>query len=783
MLSPTGLHSYPPWPISPNGPAERMIRILRPLRFLIQPAGLAASLALVLSAACHSADGSPPPSVDPQPTQAAVETPAAEPTASTTAQEPAAEEKPVAVQAPSVTGVPATAGTDHLALGKMWTFENPPLAYLEAEYGFKPDQKWLDSLRLGALRLGERENPWCSASFVSPQGLIMTNHHCIRDNVATLGQERGDAGLVDTGYAAKALEDELPLTDLTVQQLVRQQDVTATVNAGITDDMAAVDIARKRAAAIEQIESQASEKEPELMHQVVTLYQGAVHQLYSYKVYDDIRLVLAVNLQAAHFGGDPDNFTYPRWSIDFSFVRAYENGAPADTKSHYFRWRQHGAQDDELVFVPGNPGNTNRLMTTAQLEYQRDVEYPITVQQLLRGLAILNPFAERIPQLKPTVLGWENSRKAFRGMLDGLLDENLMQLKRDHEAAFRAAVDADPAAKAEFGGAWDAMQKLAQEKRELHPKLVFHTSSYLPVLDRGLAMMQAVDPDLDEEDRAEAASQATTMEMRENPLTQMLLTDHFLRATQWLGGDDTYLRAMADGQDPASCDWAEAFDRLRKSALGDAESVQALIDGGADAIAASDDPGVQVIRVLYPLKKANEAAAERIDSAIEVQGTLLGRALFAVYGNKVSPDATMTLRFSDGLVQGYEYNGTLAPWSTSFYGLFGRAEEFGNEFPFDLAEPIAEARDAIDKTKRVCFVSTNDIVGGNSGSCVVDKDLNVVGLIFDGNIESLPNDFYYTQKVARAVSVHTDAIVECLDKVYDMGRVLQELRDGAAVGR
>jgi hypothetical protein len=669
---------------------------------------------------------------------------------------------------------------DHLALGKMWTFENPPLAYLEQEYGFKPDQKWLDTLRLSALRLGERDNPWCSAAFVSPKGLIMTNHHCVRDPVAKLGMAKGKPELVDTGFAAKALEDEVQLEGLTVQQLVEQQDVTQAVDQGIEAGDDDQTIAQKRAANTAQVLKDAEAKHPDRKHQVVTLWQGAAHQLYSYRIWDDVRLVMAVNLQTAHFGGDPDNFTFPRWSIDFSFVRAYEDGKPADTSAHYFRWRQNGAHDGDLVFVPGNPGSTNRLFTTPQLEYQRDVEYPLIHGQLGNGMAILRPWAERNPGIKTTLLNWENSYKAIGGMLAGLRDPVLMARKREHEQRFQAAVAADPKLQAAFGGAWPKLADLAARKRELKPRTEFYQASYSTVLERALAIVKSVDAGLTDEERQEARMQAIGVRMFGNEITEALLVDHFVRAAKWLGKDDPYVRAVAGPQaGQESVDWAAALEALAASKLGNARVTKRLLDGGAEAVAASDDPGLAVARVLWPLQRDVEKAAKEVDNAIEVQGALIGKALHAVYGSRVSPDATMTLRFSDGRVQGYEYNGTLAPWSTCFYGLYGRASEFGNVFPFQLAQPWIDAEPRIDMQKRVCFVSTNDIVGGNSGSSVVDKDLQVVGLIFDGNIESLPSDFYYTQEKARAVSVHTDAIVEALTKVYDLPRIVEELRSEA----
>ncbi|MCA8951324.1 MAG: S46 family peptidase [Planctomycetes bacterium] len=673
----------------------------------------------------------------------------------------------------------AQASHDPLAMGKMWTFENPPLAYLEQEYGFKPDQRWLDSLRLGALRLGERENPWCSASFVSPRGLIMTNHHCVRDEVAKI---QGQNDWVEDGYAATALADEVPIPGLTVQQLVAQEDVTDRVDADLPADGDDVAIEKKRAANIEAIEAAADAQHPGFMHQVVALYQGAVYELYRYRVFDDLRLVLAVNLQCAHFGGDPDNFTYPRWSIDFSFVRAYENGEPADTSANYFRWRAEGAQDGELVFVPGNPGQTNRLLTRAQLEVQRDIEYPIILGQLHNGMAILRPYADRAAGLLTTLLSWENSHKAIQGMLDGLQDERLMAKKRAHEEHFRAAVAGNPDWQAKYGEAWTKLAELSDRRRAVYPKVHFYSPSYSTVIERAVAIAKALDESLPPAERDRARTDALGMAIGGNVLTRAMLIDHFERAERWLGRRDPFVDVVASApMTDGPLSWPDSIDFVERSELRSDRFVQRLLDAedAAAQFAASEDAGIRAGRVLWPLMRDADREQEAVESAIAVQGTLLGQALHAVYGAGTSPDATMTLRFSDGRVQGYDYNGTKAPWSTTLYGLYGRSEAFGHVHPFDLAEPWVAAEPRLDLSKRVCFASTNDIVGGNSGSCVVDRDLQVVGLIFDGNIESLANDFYYTQEVARAVSVHTDAIVTALERVYGMQRIADELRAGS----
>lgn len=669
---------------------------------------------------------------------------------------------------------------DNLALGKMWTFENPPLAYLEAEYGFKPDQRWLDALRLGALRLGERDNPWCSASFVSPRGLIMTNHHCVREQIA---QIQGPEDWVKNGFAAAALSDEVRIPGLTVQQLIAQEDVTSRVDEGVRESDDDVAVAKRRAANIEAVVSAADEAHPDHMHQVVALYHGAVHHLYRYRVWDDLRLVVAPHLQTAHYGGDPDNFTYPRWSIDFAFVRAYLDDAPAETAAHYFRWRERGAQEGDLVFVPGNPGNTNRQLTMQQLELQRDLEYPMVVEQFANSIEILKPFKDRAPGLLTTLLSWQNSCKAIQGMLDGLNDDALMAKKRRNELHFRGAISESPELGKEYGDLWREVNVLVQQQKEVLPRAMFHQPGFSSVLQRGVLVAEALDETMGEDRRKAARDGALNFMGGSSPLTQALLVDQFQRAEAWLPRDDALLAAVGQQHYDAEAeevDWEAALGDLRRSKLSRDGFVRDLLeaDAGADRWATDDDPGVRAARALWSLMRDAERSQELLDSGLEKQGARLGRALFAVYGDDISPDATMTLRFSDGCVAGYPYNGTVAPWATSFYGLYGRGAAFANAHPFDIPQPWLQHRAAIDMSARVCFASTNDIVGGNSGSCVVDRDLRVVGLVFDGNIESLANDFYFTQDVARAVSVHTDAIMQALQHVYGMQRVVAELRDG-----
>ncbi len=659
---------------------------------------------------------------------------------------------------------------ENLELGRMWTFEKPPLAYLGQEYGFAPDEKWLNSLRMASLRFGN----WCSASFVSPKGLIMTNHHCMRDNVSQASPP--DADWVKNGFVAAALEDEVKLAGLTVQQLVSMTDVTDAMQAGIEPGDDAQVVADKRKQNEQKVLADAKAQHPENTAQVVELHQGAVFRLYLYKVYDDIRLVCAPHLQTAHFGGDPDNFTYPRYSIDFGFVRAYEDGKPADTSAHYFRWSRGGAKEGELVFVTGNPGSTGRLLTKAQMEYMRDAEYPVQLDFVDSQLAIVKAFAAqdaRFEQrMRPQILNLENTQKAFRGYHKGLLDPTLMQQKEAAEAAFRAKVMAKPELAAKYGDAWDELAAVAKAKTELFAPLQLQVPSYSRALARAVAIVNAVDESADQQKRDEATKIAKSLQMASNTLYAELLKNHLTLARKWLGPDDPYIRAIfGEGEG----DVEAAMGRLADSTMRDQKAVEALLEGGAAAVAASEDPAIAVARVLVPLVERNRKAADEIAAKESVLGTKIGLALFAVYGDGVSPDATMTLRFSDGVVRGYPYNGTLAPWRTVFHGLYARNIEFGSEYPFSLPEPWLDRKDAVDMSKSVCFVSTNDIIGGNSGSPVVNRELEVVGLIFDGNIEQLSNRFVFRERVERSVSVHVDAIVEALAKIYDAGRVLAEL--------
>ncbi len=650
----------------------------------------------------------------------------------------------------------------------MWTFENPPLAYLEKEYGFKPNQAWLDSVRLASLRFGQG----CSASFVSPKGLIMTNHHCVRDDVANV---QGANDWVKDGFVASSYADEVQVPGLTVQQLVGMRDVTADMNRGVKADDDDETIATKRADNQADIIAKARAEHLDRDAQVVELFQGARYQLYLYKIYSDVRLVMTPHLQTSHFGGDPDNFTYPRFGIDFSFCRAYENGQPADTQQHYFRWSQHGPQPGELVFVTGNPGSTDRLLTKAQFEYQRDAAYPRVLQMLDHRIDILSAFMQGSPELekryRTTLLSFQNGQKAYRGGLGGLRDKEFMARKDRAERAFRERVKANEELNEKYGSLWDDLAKVAAAQTALEGPLNFQTGGGSPHLDRALMVVSAARASQNGDPRAgEFAAMAQGMPLRYSPLRAELVIDHFVRALDWLPRTDPFLRVLLNGRSPR-----DAEQWIRSGKIESDDFVASLLAGGMAAVEASTDPAIQVARVLAPRIEANGAMAAELESRAAVLGTKIGLALFETYGDDVSPDATFTLRLSDGVVQGYDYNGTKAPWHTSFYGLYGRNAAFDDKYPFSLPAVWKERRDTIDMKKSVNFVCTVDSTGGNSGSPVINQNREIVGLLFDGNIESLPNDFIFDDGAGRSVCVHTDSMVEALTKVYDAQWIADEL--------
>ena len=659
----------------------------------------------------------------------------------------------------------------------MWTFDNPPVKQLKERYNFTPTQQWLDHLRLSCVRL----NDGGSGSFVSAHGLLLTNHHVARGQLQKNSSAEHD--YVRDGFYAATPDQEMKSPDLEVNVLVSTENVTERVNAAVKGAKNAEEEFAKRKAAIAGIERDSTEKTG-FRSDVVTLYSGGEYWLYRYKKYTDVRLVFAVEQQAAFYGGDPDNFTFPRYDLDMALFRVYENGKPIDSKD-YLKWNPKGAGDGELVFVSGHPGSTQRLSTYAELVSLRDTETPYILQRLKRRIALLKDYSARGPeqarQAASLIFFLENSRKVFEGRRDGLADKALMEKKRKEDEGFRAKVDANPEWKKEYGSAWtmeeDAIQK---EKPRIKQQVFRATDSQLADLAVQIVtyVAEIKKPDGERlpgfhDSQLDSLKQRLFSPAPIYPELEIARMTSALEAAQGeLGPDDAWVKAVLNGQSPKDA----ASKLISGTKLADPALRKSLVDGGQAAVAASTDPMIAMARRIDPIRREQiKWFEDNVQSVDERAGEMLGKARFAAYGKDTYPDATFTLRLSYGQVQGFPMNGTIAPYKTTFYGLYDRAASFDYKEPFDLPKRWADGKDKLDLTTPFDFVSTNDIIGGNSGSPVVNRNGEIVGLIFDGNIESLVGDFVYDSYQNRAVAVHTAGMTEALKKLYGAQKLVDEL--------
>lgn len=667
--------------------------------------------------------------------------------------------------------------------GTMWTLEAPPLDYWKARYGFTPDQTWLDHVRLASVR-----TPICSASFVSSRGLVMTNHHCARECISAVSP--ADTNFQRTGFVAATQAQERKCPGLYVDQLQSIEDVTAQVRGTATARGAAGRV-EQRKASIDTITAKC-QAETGFTCQVVALYNGGIYSLYRYKRFDDVRLVMAPEEEVSFFGGDPDNFTYPRYDLDMSFVRVYDKNAPLAPKD-YLKWSARGAEEGDVVFVVGNPGSTGRLLTVAQMEYLRDVQYPAQLALLQRNIDAMQEMSEGNEdarrRLENQLFSAQNSFKAITGYLAGLQDSSIMAHKRAFERDFRRRVSADPKLREQYGGTWDSIAAAQRQLTTLSSRLRYYGfgGSQLLNLAGGVVRVprQAALPDSLRLPQYRGEGLKTIRQLVErdvpiDPEVEKLTLAAQLRAAQReLPANDPFLRTVLAGRSPEVA--AEAL--VNGTRLADTKVRKDLIEGGTAAVDASDDPMIVLARRLEPLSRSIAMQAARLDAVTSANAEQLGQAIFAAYGRSLPPDATFTLRISDGVAKSYPNNGTIAPYRTTFYGLYGRSAAFGNEPPFQLPERWRMREKRLDLSTPLDFVSTNDIIGGNSGSPVINREGEVVGLIFDGNIESLANRFIFTDEVARSVSVHSRGIVEALRKVYDATRIADELEGKPSVTR
>jgi len=683
---------------------------------------------------------------------------------------------PAAAQVSAPPAAPAVLPKNSVpAFGTMWTFDAPPLEYWQARYGFTPPEGWLDHVRLASVRI-----PGCSASLVSANGLVMTNHHCARSCITAASPP--DTNYQRSGFVARSPSDEKKCPTIYADQLRSIEDVTPRVHQGITARSSAARVAQ-RDSIIAQIQGECPGGGHEVC-QVVSFYQGGRYSLYRYHRYPDVRLVMAPEEAAAFFGGDPDNFTYPRFDLDLTLLRIYENGVPL-RPAEYLRWSKAGAAEGDLVFVVGNPGSTGRLLTYAQLEYLRDVEYPGLIASLGRTVSVLKEYIgtdeARSRQLENQLFLAQNSFKAITGYQSGLLDSTIMAQKRAFERDFRARIARDPKLRARYGDAWEAIARARTEQRSVARQARWYgfggsqLLAFAGLLTRlpeeaarpdSLRLPAYRGPGLEALRKQLAADVPVDKE-----LEKLTLAASLTAAAKELPAGDPFMAALLAGRSPEVA--AEAL--IEGTRLDDAAFRRTLMEGGSDAVRAADDPLLTVARKIAPLSRPIAVRSMRLETIVSANAERIGEAIFAAYGTALPPDATFTLRISDGVVRGYPYNGTVAPYKTSFYGMYARSAEFDDQRPWQLPERWKAARERLDLTTPFDLVTTNDIIGGNSGSPMIDREGAVVGLIFDGNIEQLPNRFVFTDAVARSVAVHSRAIPTALRQVYGAAWLADEL--------
>ena len=658
----------------------------------------------------------------------------------------------------------------------MWPFDMVPRSRIEKEHHVQLSTEWLNHVRLASVRF----NVGGSGSFVSPRGLVLTNHHVAGDCIAKLSSPAHD--YLASGYVAGKDGPEVACPDLELDELVSIEDVSRRVHDARKPGMTDAEGNRALKGEMSVVEKECHEA-TKLRCDVVTLYAGAMYHLYRYRRYTDVRLVFAPEADIAFFGGDPDNFTFPRFDFDLAIFRVYEGGKPL-APNDWLRWNPQGPKDGETVFISGHPGRTSRLATVTELQTLRDVVYPHTLDRLHAWreglLAWASTGAEGKRQVRQAMFGVENSLKGLGGFEGGLRDATLMRRKADLEGRLRAAVDADATLKAKFGSAWDDIARIEKPYADMTPRyealesgiggalLRFARTLVRLPTERSLPNDQRLP-----EYRDTALDELSMHVLSGAPLypgvEEPYITRWLLDLTGALGTGDPVVSHLLAGRSISQA----AREIVVQSRLYDVYARQALWDGGAGALAASTDPLVVAMRTIEPqAREVRKRYDDEVEAPMRVLGQLIAEAAFAVDGTSRAPDATFTLRLSVGVVKGYTEHGRPVSYATDFAGMYRHAS--GSD-PFKLPARWIAARDKLSGATPLNFVSTNDIIGGNSGSPVVDAAGDLVGLVFDGNLTSLPNRFVYDETTARAVSVDSAAMIEALRVVYGAGAIAEEL--------
>lgn len=659
----------------------------------------------------------------------------------------------------------------------MWTFDNPPRKAWKEKYNFDPSQEWLDHIRLATVKVGSIG----TGSFVAPDGLVMTNQHVGHDSVAKLSTAEND--LVKDGFYARTREAELKCPDLDITVLTSFENVSERIQSAKSS--------AERKAAMAAIEKESTEKTG-LKSEVISFYNGGEYWLYRFKRYTDVRLVFSPEEQIAYFGGDYDNFTYPRYNLDITFFRVYENNQPAKIE-HYLQWSANGANEGELVIVPGYPGSTARLLTLAQLKYQRDTGNVIQKQVWTTRLNAANQYAaqgaEQKRQAASVTRTLENSLKRLRGQMDGLANPRIFKQKEESEATLRSAVNQKAELKKAYGNAWEQIEKAYKPYPAMAKRIAFSTldagrlgtlaSLFVRYAEEARKPNDKRYPEFRDERLTGVKANLTSAAPIYPALEEALLTAWLEEASKTLGANDPFVKATLGTARPAEV----AKQIISTTKLADPNAREALFDAGPEAIGAailkSDDPLLVLARKVEPIIRELRAwKEEKIDAVEASQGERIAKARFAVYGKTIAPDANFNLRITYGTVAGYEEDTTLVPFKTSFYGLYERAASFNEKAPFNLPARIRNGKAALDLSTPFNFVYTADTIGGCSGSPVINRNGELVGINFDSNIQKLPNRYLYIDENegSRAVGVHSSGILEALQKWYGAESLVREIR-------
>lgn len=669
----------------------------------------------------------------------------------------------------------------------MWLLNEPPRELLKTKYHFELTDAWLERAMKGSVRF----NSGGSGGFVSADGLIVTNHHIGAESLQKLSPPGKD--YYKDGYYARSRAEELKCPDLELNVLQEIADVTDRVNAAVKAGASPADAFTARRKVMSEIEKESLDQTG-LRSDVVTLYQGGAYHLYRYKKYTDVRLVMAPEATIANFGGDTDNFEYPRFCLDACFFRAYENDR-AITIKHFFKWSDVGPTDGEIVFVTGHPGTTNRLETYEKLRHRRDVTLPYTLARLRALEAALSQFSERAPEFAKMAATDHhrvaNSRKAFSGQYQGLLDQSVMQRKKTEQAELfqRKVADNPPTsyveardAIAKIAGAQNVVRSFEAEWSLIETGHAFYSELF--AIARHLVRMRT---------ELEKPSAERLREYRDSNLESLRfqlfspapihaelerakLAASLTFLAECLGGEHPLVSKILAGKSPAN----RAADLVTGTKLFDV-AVRKKLAGDNSMLDSSDDAMIQLAKLIDPEARALRKRYETEFEEVERQAfAAISRWRFEKFGRSVAPDATFTLRLAFGVVKGYEVDGSTLPFRATFGGAFERAERLGHRPPFALPKRWVEAKGKIDLGTPFNFVSTADTIGGNSGSPVLNRAGELVGVNFDRNRHGLVRNFVYTDVQARHISVHSVGVLVALKSLYDCGPLAQELLSGHA---